>query len=133
MGAVSLVSFATGIVFAMLGAWPVLGFFGLDVLLIYWAFRVNYRSGHQSEAIEIADGRLILHRQSSDGQREATELLAPWVDVRLENTRDGRTALALASHGKVHPIGAFLTDDERREVASALWSALLQARGGPRI
>ena len=39
------ISFAAGMVFLMLGAWPVFGFFGLDVALVYWAFRANYRSG----------------------------------------------------------------------------------------
>ena len=42
MIAVGVVSFVAGMFFLMLGAWPVFGFFGLDVLLIYWAFRINY-------------------------------------------------------------------------------------------
>ena len=37
------VSFVSGIAFLMMGAWPIFGFFGLDVLLLYWAFRINYR------------------------------------------------------------------------------------------
>ena len=40
---VGAVSFVAGIAFCMMGAWPVLGFFGLDLLVIYWAFRINYR------------------------------------------------------------------------------------------
>ena len=44
MGFVSVISFAAGLAFLLMGAWPVLGFFGLDVLAIYWAFRVNFRS-----------------------------------------------------------------------------------------
>ena len=39
------ISFVSGVVFLLLGAWPVFGFFGLDVLLVYWAFRANYRAG----------------------------------------------------------------------------------------
>ncbi|HEY7298508.1 MAG TPA: DUF2244 domain-containing protein, partial [Xanthobacteraceae bacterium] len=42
-------SFASGMVFLMAGAWPVFGFFGLDVLLVYWAFRANYRSARAYE------------------------------------------------------------------------------------
>ncbi len=133
MAAISVVSFVTGIVFAMLGAWPVLGFFGLDVLLIYWAFKVSYRSGRERETIVIDDGRLTLSHRDEDGRETLTELNAAWVDVRLERRGDGRNMLALASHGKVHPVGTFLSDDERAEVASVLWSALIEARGGPRI
>ncbi|MGA8397610.1 MAG: DUF2244 domain-containing protein, partial [Pseudolabrys sp.] len=45
------VSFITGILFLVVGAWPVLGFFGLDVLLLYWAFRLNYRHAKAYEQV----------------------------------------------------------------------------------
>lgn len=45
MSAVCVVSFGYGIVFIMIGAWPIFGFLGLDALLIYFAFRMSYRSG----------------------------------------------------------------------------------------
>ena len=44
MAAVAGLSFVAGIVFLLLGAWPVFGFLGLDVLLVFWAFRANYRA-----------------------------------------------------------------------------------------
>lgn len=133
MGFIGLVSFVAGLAFAMMGAWPVLGFFGLDVALIWYAFHRNYRAARQHEAIEIADGRLTLTRSDVHGRARTTELPAAWVDVRLRQARDGRTALALASHGIEHAFGGFLTDDERRELAPALREALLTANGGPRI
>jgi uncharacterized membrane protein len=37
MGCIAAVSFAAGIGFLLIGAWPVFGFFGLDVVLIWWA------------------------------------------------------------------------------------------------
>ena len=49
MALVGGVSFAAGIAFLLMGAWPVFGFFGLDVLLIYLAFRANYRAGTASK------------------------------------------------------------------------------------
>ena len=67
------------------------------------------------------------------GRTRKTELIAAWVDVRLYRGTDGRTSLALASHGIEHRFGGFLTDDERIELAPALRDALLTARGGPRI
>ena len=45
MAALAGISFVTGLVFYLAGAWPVMGFFGLDVALVYLAFRLNYRSG----------------------------------------------------------------------------------------
>lgn len=127
------VSFVAGVAFAMIGAWPVLGFFGLDVVLIWYAFQRNYRSARQLEVIEIADGRLTLTHTNVSGRSRSTDLAAAWVDVRLHQGRDGRTAIALASHGREHGFGGFLTDEERRELAPALRTALLEARGGPRI
>src|SRR4029078_9097194 len=55
MGAVCLVSFGTGLLFYLLGAWPVIGFMGLDVLLIYVAFRLNYREGRLYELVDLKE------------------------------------------------------------------------------
>ena len=49
----SVVSFVTGLVFLMMGAWPVFGFFGLDVLVIWWAFKANFRAARASEEIVV--------------------------------------------------------------------------------
>lgn len=133
MSVVGGVSFVAGVAFALIGAWPVLGFFGLDVALIWLAFRWSYRSGRQLETIEIEDGRLTLTHVDPRGRPATTVLTAAWVDVRLRLAPDGRTAIALASHGREHAFGAFLTDAERAELAPALRSALVAARGGPRI
>lgn len=133
MSAIGLVGFVTGMAFLMIGAWPVLGFFGLDVALIWLAFKLNYRSGRQTETIEIDGGRLTLTRIDPWGRARITELPATWIDVRLREGHDGRTAIALATHGREHPFGGFLTDDERRELAGILRAAVLTARGGPRI
>ena len=45
MAAVAVASFTTGLVFLLAGAWPVIAFLAADVLLIYWAFLLSYRSG----------------------------------------------------------------------------------------
>jgi uncharacterized membrane protein len=133
MGLLASISFVAGLAFAWIGAWPVLGFFGLDVALIWLAFRMNYRSGRQLETIEIEDGRLTLTHFDPRGRARSTTLAAAWVDVRLHQAGDGRTAISLASHGREHAFGSFLTDEERAELAPALRSALVAARGGPRI
>ena len=62
MGVISVVSFLTGIAFYMKGAWPVLGFFGLDILLVYGAFRLNYRAARVYETVELSDSELKVTR-----------------------------------------------------------------------
>ena len=53
MLAVIIVSFASGLFFFLIGAWPVMGFLGLDVLLIYWAFRISYRTADAFEEVTV--------------------------------------------------------------------------------
>lgn len=133
MSIVSGISFITGAVFYFMGAWPVLGFFGLDVLIIYIAFRLNYRSGRLYETIELGPSDLTFTRVHPSGRRERFSLNPYWARVRLAEGPDGRTDLRLHLHGKELSFGRFLTDDERRDFAKTLAGALLEARGGARI
>ncbi|MFM9943070.1 MAG: DUF2244 domain-containing protein [Hyphomicrobiaceae bacterium] len=130
MAGLSLVSFITGVAFLLKGAWPVLGFFGLDVLIIYVAFRLNYRSGRLYETVEINDGKLTLTRVHPSGQAEQFNFNPYWTRVELAEGRDGRTSLSLRHHEKMIWFGRFLNDDERREVAHMLRQALIDARDG---
>lgn len=133
MTGIGLVSFVTGMVFLAIGAWPVLGFFGLDLALIYVAFRLNYRSGRRYELVELSPELLKVTHVQPSGQAQSFEFNPFWVRVRLEQWRDGSNELKLASHGRELSIGRFLTDDERRDFASVLEGALLAARGSPRM
>lgn len=128
MIAIGVVSFCVGLAFLLMGAWPVMGFFGLDVALIYWAFRQNYRSGNEYEAIEVTPEAVTITRVTPDGKAARSDFNTYWVRVALDERTDGRTALRLVSHGKSLMFGAFLTDDERREFADVLAGELVAAR-----
>jgi uncharacterized membrane protein len=124
------VSFVTGVAFALIGAWPVLGFFGLDVALVYLAFKINFRAGRMYETLALTRDAVQLTRVHPTGRREVFDFNPFWVRVNLTADRpDGRTSLALASHGCEVPFAQFLTDDERRDLANALSGALVDARG----
>lgn len=127
------VCFATGLMFYLLGAWPVLGFFGLDVLLLYVAFKLNYRAGRASETIEIGPHALTLTRQHPSGRREMFECNPFYARVHFHEWPDGRTTLDIAAQGKRMSLARFLNDEEKRDLAGALQTALIEARGGPRI
>jgi uncharacterized membrane protein len=133
MAFIGVVSFIAGVAFWMMGAWPVFGFFGLDVLLVYIAFRLNYRSGRLYETVEITPDELTITRVHPSGRTERFACNPYWARVRLAQARDGRTDLRLHLRGKEMSFGRFLTDDERHDFARALTGALLQARGGARI
>lgn len=130
MTLISLVSFIVGIVFCLMGAWPVFGFFGLDVALIYWAFKRNYRDGLQYETVDLTPDVLTLTHVHPSGKRDVFEFNPYWARVRCTVDRpDGRTSLWLSAQGKAVRFGKFLTDDERRDFANALTGALVSARG----
>lgn len=130
MSCIGVVSFVTGMVFLLMGAWPVFGFFGLDVALIYIAFRLNYRSGRLYEMVELTPEKLTVTRVDPSGKRQNFEFNTYWARVRLAEGPQGRTDLRIASHGHELSFGRFLTDDERREFSDALSGALHEARTG---
>ena len=126
---ISAVSFIAGMAFLLMGAWPVFGFFGLDVLLIYLAFKLNFRAGRLYETIDITPAKLVLTRVHPAGRRDTFEFNPYWARVLLrDDLPGGGTALSLAAQGKEEQFGLFLTDDERRDLADALTGALLRAR-----
>ena len=131
MIAVGTVSFISGMAFLLLGAWPVFGFFGLDVALIYFAFRYNYYVGQEYETVVIDNDVLTLTHIDADGQSKHYEFNPYWVRVRLHRASNGRTVLALASHGREVTFGRFLTDDERASFAEALTTELALGREHP--
>lgn len=129
MAFVIAVNVAVGGLFVSLGAWPVLAFCGLDVAIVYFAFKSNYRSGTLRETIEVSPAALTLTRWYPSGQRETFEFNPYWVRVRLAEQADGRNHIKLASHGQELKFASFLSDDERRDFAQCLTGALLTARG----
>lgn len=128
MTLIGITSFSLGLVFAFMGAWPVVGFFGLDALLIYFAFKLNYRAGREYETVDLNPRQLVLTRVDPKGRRESFDFNTYWVRVNLLQGRDGRTSMSLSSHGNEIIFGSFLTDDERKDFAVALHEALLTAR-----
>ncbi len=124
MAIVCLISFAAGAVFISMGAWPVTGFFGLDVLLIYWAFRANYRAADMYEKVDLDGGELRITRIHPSGREESWSFNPYWVRLGLEERETSADILSLTSHGARFIFGAFLSDPEKKEFAGALGSAL---------
>lgn len=126
---VSLVAVGVGTAFLAVGAWPVVGFFGLDVLLVYAAFKASYRTGRVVETVQLTRDRLTVRRIRPDGSPGGEWQFQPaWLQVRLERTGDDSNRLLLSSHGRSISIGAFLAPHERVEIADALRAALAVCR-----
>jgi uncharacterized membrane protein len=132
MGFVGVVSFAAGLAFLLMGAWPVLGFFGLDVLAIWWAFRVNFRRARASEEILVTPSELRLRRTSHRGHVVEFVLNPLWVRLdQVVHEEYGIENLYLVSRGRSLAVASFLGPDEKASFAKALTAALQAARRGP--
>lgn len=124
MIALAATSFFSGIIFVLNGAWPVFGFFGLDVLLVYIAFKANYRAGTAHERLRLTGDDLTVTRISARGRENAYHFEPHWLRVEMEEPFEHWTPLVLTSHGRRLGIGAFLTLEERVELMDALRQAL---------
>jgi len=118
------VSFGTGLLFYLIGAWPVIGFMGLDVLLIYIAFKLNYRAARLYETVDLTPGALTVTRVQPSGKVQVWNFNPYWVRLKLEERVGRSTELSIASHGNRLVFATFLTDPEREDFAVALKAAL---------
>jgi uncharacterized membrane protein len=132
MAFLSFVSFVAGIAFLMMGAWPVFGFFGLDVLAVYWAFRVNVRDAKAREEISVTPSELRVRRVSHHGHVVEFVLNPLWVQLDQQiHAEYGVEKLYLVSKGRRFAVGSFLGPHEKADFAKALLAALQAARRGP--
>lgn len=128
MTGICAISFAGGLAFYLAGAWPVIGFLGADVLLIYLAFKINYRSGRLVETLYMTRDILTVRRVWPGGKSRTWEFQPAWLQVELADPPRHDSPLVLRSHGRSLAIGSFLTKEERAEVAAALRAAAMRAR-----
>ena len=124
MAVLVTLNLTAGITFYVLGAWPVVGFMGLDVALIYIAFKLNYRSARLYETVDLTPSALTVTRVQPSGKAQSWSFNPYWVRLDLEERIGRSSELSIASHGKRLVFAAFLTDPEREDFAQALSKAL---------
>ena len=122
-------SFAGGIVFLSVGAWPVIGFVGIDVALVWFAFKASY-GDRRFERVRLAGSTLTIDGIDRRGRPTRYELPSYWTRVSLEEIPDSNR-LILSSHGRHVAVGRFLSPSERAEIATALQDALARSRATP--
>ena len=126
---VSAVCLTVGVVFWSMGLWPIMGFMGLDILALWWAIRMSYRSGRQHEDVEVSRSHLLVRQVSPAGQARE-HLFNPFgtffhVDRHEEF---GVTGLKLQNRNRVVPVGSFLNPDDKETFAEAFSRALSRAK-----
>lgn len=131
MAALAGASFLAGMAFVLNGAWPVCGFFGLDVGLVYLAFRINYRQADAYERIVLSESQLIVERHRRGRLVGRWSFQPYW--LRVQVTEGRMPAVVLASHGRSLAVGSFLSPDERHGFAEALNDSLNELRLAPHL
>ena len=132
IGLIAGLSFAAGVLFLILGAWPVMPFLGLDVVLIYWAFRVSYRAAAAYEEVTVTPSELHVKKVSARGKVAEWSLNPVWVRLERESHEEfGLLRLFLVSQGRRLTVAGFLGPDEKESFAKALGAAIGEAKRGP--
>jgi uncharacterized membrane protein len=127
-------SFTAGLAFWLMGAWPVVGFFGLDILLVQFAFRLNYRAARAAEEISLTRGTLTVRKIAASGKTVETGFNPYWARLNVVRKPEfGVTRMWITSHGKQLPIGTFLGPHERESFAEAFGEALAKVRSAPDV
>ncbi len=127
----SAILLAAGLWFFALGAWPVLGFMGLEIAFVYWCFKQNYKSGRTYETVHLTDRQLTVDRCNHWGEHKQWTFQPYWLNVDLKEPVEHDSQIRLRSHGRSVTIGSFLAPEERADFAAALRRALDDARRGP--
>ncbi len=117
-----------GVFYVTAGAWPVLGFLGLDIALVVLAFRLSYRQGRLSERVRVSADRVLVTRRHPNGREQHIALAPAWARVEVRAPGEHAAEVRLTSHGDTVILGAFLSPQEREAFADALRAALRAAR-----
>src|SRR5688572_2707034 len=132
MAAIAGISFVGGVAFFILGAWPVIGFLGLDVALVYWAFRANYLAAAAYEEVTVTPSELRVKKVSHRGEVAEWSLNPVWTKLDREAHEEfGLLRLFLVSRGRRLAIAGFLGPAEKESFAAALSAAIGEAKRGP--
>ena len=117
---VSLVSFTGGLIFVAVGAWPVLGFLGANVVLITIAFKLNYRSGRQMERLRLTLERLEIERKTYQRQQDEIARLEDFVRRHHHGKKHAQAEDRRKKLERIEPV------DVPREVPSSVMSSGFQ-------
>ncbi|MEQ1929011.1 MAG: DUF2244 domain-containing protein [Parvularculaceae bacterium] len=124
MAVVIGVNLTLGTAFFLLGAWPVLGFCGLDIFLVWLAFRLSYRQGRLRERVRLTSDELLVSRVLPSGHESRWRLQPFWTRVHIDRPLRHESQVKVTSKGGTLILGSFLSPEERAEFAEALGGAL---------
>ncbi len=124
MAIITFICLSGGLVFWFIGAWPVFGFLGLDIILVYLAFKMNYRSGDMYERLLIVSKKLKIFRSFASGKTQVWELNPYWAKAKIIDITKNHCQLLIESENKVVSIGSYLNDYDKRKLKDKIENSL---------
>lgn len=134
MIALGALAFCIGLGFFLMGAWPVIGFLGLELLVVWFAFRMNYRAARRRQHLTATSRQLTIETVSPAGDSETTQVPTAWAQVELtprdepEMRARERQKVIVRSHGRATEIGGFLHPAETPKLAREVKCMISRAR-----
>jgi uncharacterized membrane protein len=114
-----------GLFFMATGAWPIGIFFGLDFLLLYGAFWLNYRAGRAREEVTVSRTNVSIRKFSPAGRMVEHRFNPFWARFRVRRHQEyGITSMHVSGEGRLTDVGSFLNPDDRESFAKAFRGAL---------
>ncbi len=128
MLALGAFSFVLGLTFLISGAWPITGFLGLEILLLWLAFRFSFRKQLARTYVRVTADDVLVRKVDGWGRERHARLASHFARVEFDRAADGPNALRLATTSRAYALGEYLTPRERESFARRLDQALLDAR-----
>jgi len=120
-GATCLFSLAFAMIFVVLGFWPVLPFWALEMLVLGMALHSSMKRRRYTQTVTITESSIHLVTRSRRGEAKQ-EFARHWAKVRLRSprARSYPSRLMIESRGRAFEVGSFLTEEERCLLAKRL-------------
>ncbi|SVA90233.1 uncharacterized protein METZ01_LOCUS143087 [marine metagenome] len=117
-----------GVTFALIGAQPVLGFMGIEIILLFAVYRFCVRNSRMAEQIILSGHSLLFRRIDRYGNISITNLEPLWLRVEIGRVKGVFRHIVLASKGRTYNVGVFLTPEEKVVLLNTLQLALRKLR-----
>ncbi|MDO9417880.1 DUF2244 domain-containing protein [Pararhizobium sp.] len=126
-----LLSLVHAVVFLIIGAWPIVVFFGLDFALLFGAFYLNYRAARAREQVTVSRTDVSVKKFSAAGHMTEHHFRTFWarLDIRRHD-EIGIVSMQVSGEGRATEIGSFLNRDDRESFATAFSRALATVKRG---
>ena len=111
-----------GVMFLYMGAWPVLGFMGLEIALIFIFFKILFHKNSFYEHIILDKNKFNISYNHNKKTINTIVLEPTWLQVKINHTNK---SLAITTHGKTIELGKCLALEEKIKLAEAIRKGLI--------